>query len=50
MLYKTDNYTKIEDARSELGNLTHDSNANILKLPYITSSIPQFICVIKELR
>ena len=32
---------KINDHLSELGELTQDSNANIIKLPNISASIPQ---------
>ena len=47
-----DNLTKeqkIPDNLAELGELTQDSSANIIKLPNISASIPQLKAAIKEL-
>jgi isocitrate dehydrogenase len=41
---------KIPDYLSELGQLTQDPNANIIKLPNISASIPQLKAAIKELQ
>jgi len=41
---------KIPDYLAELGQLTQDSNANIIKLPNISASIPQLKAAIKELQ
>ena len=41
---------KIEDALSELGELAKTPNANIIKLPNISASIPQLKAAIKELQ
>ncbi|MGQ8365512.1 NADP-dependent isocitrate dehydrogenase [Glaciecola sp. 1036] len=41
---------RIEDALAELGALTQDPNANIIKLPNISASIPQLRAAIKELQ
>ena len=38
------------DALAELGELTQDPMANIIKLPNISASLPQMIAVIKELQ
>ncbi|NVK57854.1 MAG: NADP-dependent isocitrate dehydrogenase [Alteromonadaceae bacterium] len=40
---------KMVDALSELGEMTQDPNANIIKLPNISASIPQLRAAIKEL-
>lgn len=41
---------KVEDALAELGALTQDPLANIIKLPNISASIPQLKSAIKELQ
>lgn len=41
---------KIPDYLNELGDLTQDPNANIIKLPNISASIPQLKSAIKELQ
>ncbi|MBL4668202.1 MAG: NADP-dependent isocitrate dehydrogenase, partial [Flavobacteriales bacterium] len=41
---------KIADALAELGELAKSPNANIIKLPNISASIPQLQAVIKELQ
>ncbi|AQQ72200.1 Isocitrate dehydrogenase [NADP] [Limihaloglobus sulfuriphilus] len=41
---------KIGDHLSELGKLTQDPNANIIKLPNISASIPQLNAAVKELQ
>lgn len=41
---------QVPDALAELGELTQDPNANIIKLPNISASIPQLRATIKELR
>ena len=41
---------KISDDLSELGELTQDPNANIVKLPNVSASIPQLKAVIAELQ
>lgn len=41
---------KIGDALSELGELAKTPDANIIKLPNISASIPQLIAAIKELQ
>ncbi|WP_198306162.1 NADP-dependent isocitrate dehydrogenase [Arcobacter vandammei] len=41
---------KIGDALAELGDLTQDPNANIIKLPNISASIPQLKAAIAELQ
>lgn len=38
------------DALAELGILTHDPSANIIKLPNISASLPQLVAAIKELQ
>ena len=48
-----DNLTEgqnVPDYLAELGELTQDSNANIIKLPNISASIPQLKAAIKELQ
>ncbi len=41
---------KVPDYLAELGKLTSDPNANIIKLPNISASIPQLQAAIEELR
>ena len=41
---------KVPDALKELGELTQDPNANIIKLPNISASIPQLQAAIAELQ
>ncbi|RBQ31414.1 isocitrate dehydrogenase (NADP(+)) [Arcobacter sp. FW59] len=41
---------KIGDALAELGDMTQDPNANIIKLPNISASIPQLKAAIAELQ
>ena len=41
---------RIGDHLAQLGELTQDPNANIVKLPNISASIPQLIAAIKELQ
>ncbi|MDN3639937.1 NADP-dependent isocitrate dehydrogenase [Simiduia curdlanivorans] len=41
---------KVSDALKELGELTQDPNANIIKLPNISASIPQLNAAIAELQ
>ena len=41
---------RIGDALAELGALTLDPSANIIKLPNISASIPQLVATIKELQ
>jgi len=41
---------KIPDYLNELGEITQDPNANIIKLPNISASIPQLHAAIKELQ
>ena len=41
---------KIGDALAELGDMTQDPNANIIKLPNISASIPQLKAAILELQ
>jgi isocitrate dehydrogenase len=41
---------KIPDNLAKLGELTHKPEANIIKLPNISASIPQLIAAIKELK
>ena len=41
---------KIPDNLARLGELTHKPEANIIKLPNISASIPQLIAAIKELQ
>ena len=41
---------KVSDALTELGELTADPHANIIKLPNISASIPQLKTAIKELK
>jgi isocitrate dehydrogenase len=41
---------KIPDNLGRLGDLTHQPEANIIKLPNISASIPQLIAAIKELQ
>lgn len=47
--YLTDDQ-KISDYLAELGELTQDPKANIIKLPNISASIPQLQAAIKELQ
>ncbi|MEC9262355.1 MAG: NADP-dependent isocitrate dehydrogenase, partial [Pseudomonadota bacterium] len=46
--YLTDDQ-KVVDALNELGEMTQDPQANIIKLPNISASIPQLRAAIKEL-
>ena len=41
---------RIEDALTELGELAKKPEANIIKLPNISASVPQLIAAIKELQ
>ena len=41
---------KVSDALAELGELVKKSEANIIKLPNISASVPQLIAAIKELQ
>ena len=41
---------QINDDLAELGNLVNEPDANIIKLPNISASIPQLIATIKELQ
>ena len=41
---------KISDALAELGELTNEREANIIKLPNISASVPQLQAAIKELQ
>jgi isocitrate dehydrogenase len=41
---------RIDDALAELGEMVTDPNANIIKLPNISASVPQLHAVIKELQ
>ena len=41
---------KLEDALAELGNLAKTPEANIIKLPNISASIPQLKAAVKELQ
>ncbi len=41
---------RITDDLAELGNLAKTPEANIIKLPNISASIPQLVAVIKELQ
>ncbi len=41
---------QIQDALAHLGEMTQDPNANIIKLPNISASIPQLKAAIKELQ
>ncbi len=41
---------KIEDALAELGDLAKIPEANIIKLPNISASVPQLVATIKELQ
>jgi isocitrate dehydrogenase len=47
--YLTDDQ-KIPDYLAELGELTQNAEANIIKLPNISASIPQLLAAIKELQ
>lgn len=47
--YLTENQ-KINDALEELGNLAKTPEANIIKLPNISASVPQLVEAIKELQ
>jgi isocitrate dehydrogenase len=41
---------RVPDALAELGELTKDEGANIIKLPNISASVPQLIEAIAELK
>ncbi|TGD86757.1 NADP-dependent isocitrate dehydrogenase [Mycolicibacterium sp. CH28] len=41
---------RVSDNLAELGALTHDPSANIIKLPNISASVPQLMAAIKELK
>ena len=45
-----DSSQKCENALEELGNLVKDEDANIIKLPNISASLPQLLEAIKELQ
>jgi isocitrate dehydrogenase len=47
--YLTDEQ-KVPDNLAELGKLTADPSANIIKLPNISASVPQLVAAIKELK
>ncbi|MBL4653982.1 MAG: NADP-dependent isocitrate dehydrogenase [Flavobacteriales bacterium] len=47
--YLNDNQ-KVADALAELGTLAKTPEANIIKLPNVSASVPQLIAVIKELQ
>ncbi|KWX26020.1 NADP-dependent isocitrate dehydrogenase [Mycolicibacterium wolinskyi] len=47
--YLTDEQ-KVPDNLAELGALTQDPEANIIKLPNISASVPQLLAAIKELK
>ncbi len=47
--YLTDDQ-KVNDSLSELGDLVKEPEANVIKLPNISASIPQLIAAIKELQ
>ncbi|MHC9291634.1 NADP-dependent isocitrate dehydrogenase [Mycobacterium sp. LTG2003] len=47
--YLTDEQ-KVPDNLAELGELTQDPSANIIKLPNISASVPQLLAAIKELK
>ena len=41
---------RVPDNLGELGELTQDPSANIIKLPNISASVPQLLAAIKELK
>ena len=41
---------RVPDNLAELGELTHDPETNIIKLPNISASVPQLLAAIKELK
>jgi len=41
---------RVNDALAELGKMVNNANANIIKLPNISASVPQLHAVIKELQ
>jgi isocitrate dehydrogenase len=41
---------RVPDALAELGDLTHEASANIIKLPNISASIPQLKAAVAELQ
>src|SRR6201994_2852891 len=41
---------RVADALSELGELAHEPEANIIKLPNISASVPQLKAAIEELQ
>src|SRR5574340_60594 len=41
---------RVPDALAELGRLTQQPDANIVKLPNISASVPQLVAAIKELQ
>ena len=45
-----ENNQLVENALEELGKMVKDSNANIIKLPNISASIPQLTATINELQ
>ncbi|MCX2711016.1 NADP-dependent isocitrate dehydrogenase [Mycolicibacterium sp. J2] len=47
--YLTDEQ-KVPDNLAQLGKLTQDPSANIIKLPNISASVPQLLAAIKELK
>lgn len=47
--YLTDDQ-KVNDSLSELGDLVKEPEANVIKLPNISASIPQLVAAIKELQ
>ena len=47
--YLTDEQ-KVPDNLADLGELTQDASANIIKLPNISASVPQLLAAIKELK
>ena len=47
---KLPNGKNLPDALSDLGNMVHETEANIIKLPNISASTPQILAAIKELQ
>ena len=41
---------RVPDNLAKLGELTHDPDTNIIKLPNVSASVPQLLAAIKELR
>src|SRR6516165_12088344 len=50
IIYTLTDEERVPDNLARLGELTHDPDTNIIKLPNISASVPQLAAAIKELQ